>query len=377
MGVRRTASPHDSVPLAFQTHLHTGTKVLVKNGQNRYTKSMKHGLLTFVLCLLCALPAQAVKFSHTEETYSLAKSRFLVPTLLYKNEITYCIATPAQTPTSPTADQLDILVQAALREWTHGIAVRIRAAGREEEMADILKILDKPLRLIRLSSCNLTSHPQFLAVHPSYNPTGLSSDLTVILSSDYCAKVLGSVNSFFAFQYKNTAPFMCLTQNYANPLRAPAPQGYFPAASDPQKRELLKQTDQIFAQAAAGTYDTDVQDQLWQINRMFAWDGPTYFSVLVHEMGHAFGLGDEYLKDRPQEYASPAPGQGIMLRLYNPISCDEIDGMITLLDRFAGVQRTFASFCSNKTVIQNGKALPVSETIQQQVKKQLLHPAAR
>lgn len=110
---------------------------------------------------------------------------------------------------------------------------------------------------------------------------------------------------------------------------------------------------------------------------MFAWDGPTYFSVLVHEMGHAFGLGDEYLKDRPQEYASPAPGQGIMLRLYNPISCDEIDGMITLLDRFSGVQRTFASFCSNKTVIQNGKALPVSETIQQQVKKQLLHPAAR
>lgn len=295
----------------------------------------------------------------------------------FKNEITYCIATPAQTPASPTSEQLDTLLQAALREWTHGIAVRIRAAGREEEMADVLKILDKPLKLKRLPSCDLTAHPQLPEVHPSFNPNGQKADVTLILSSDYCAKLLGSVNSFFAFQYNGNMPFLCLTQNYANPLRAPDPQDYFPAAVDPQKRPLLEQANQIFAKAAAGTYDTKIQNQLWQLNRMFSWDGPTYFSVLVHELGHAFGLGDEYLKNRPQSYAFPVPGQGIMLRLYNPMSCDEIDGMITLLDRFSGVRRTFASFCSNQTVIQNGQVLPASQAIQQQVKTQLQNTPAR
>lgn len=79
----------------------------------------------------------------------------------------------------------------------------------------------------------------------------------------------------------------------------------------------------------------------------------------MHELGHAFGLGDEYRPDtRPNEYSSQQAGQGIMQRLYNRISCDEINGMITLLDRLNQQERTFRSFCPNRSIIVNGTERP-------------------
>ena len=57
------------------------------------------------------------------------------------------------------------------------------------------------------------------------------------------------------------------------------------------------------------------------------------------------------------------------------MSCDEVDGMITLLDRFAGKQRTFASFCSENTYIVNGTekkllAKELAKQISQQIPAQ-------
>ena len=231
------------------------------------------------ICFLgCALSAQALIYSHTEETSFLSKSRFLAQTLLQKNEITYCVAAPENAPSALPADQ------AALREWTHGLAVRIRAAGREKEMADILKILDKPLTLTRLPACDLTEtinaqlcsfltltrlpacdltgHPVLKEVHPSFNPEGQKADLTLILSSPYCSQITGAEKFFFAFEYKGNLPFMCVLQDYANPLKAPAPQDYFPAAKDPQKSQLISQANRIFTQAAAGSYQQETQTKL-------------------------------------------------------------------------------------------------------------------
>lgn len=209
------------------------------------------------ICFLgCALSAQALIYSHTEETSFLSKSRFLAQTLLQKNEITYCVAAPENAPSALPADQ------AALREWTHGLAVRIRAAGREKEMADILKILDKPLTLTRLPACDLTGHPVLKEVHPSFNPEGQKADLTLILSSPYCSQITGAEKFFFAFEYKGNLPFMCVLQDYANPLKAPAPQDYFPAAKDPQKSQLISQANRIFTQAAAGSYQQETQTKL-------------------------------------------------------------------------------------------------------------------
>ncbi len=55
---------------------------------------------------------------------------------------------------------------------------------------------------------------------------------------------------------------MCVLQDYANPLKAPAPQDYFPAAKDPQKSQLISQANRIFTQAAAGSYQQETQTKL-------------------------------------------------------------------------------------------------------------------
>ena len=97
-----------------------------------------------------------------------------------------------------------------------------------------------------------------------------------------------------------------------------------------------------------------------------------FFAIIAHELGHAFGLGDEYLTDRPCTYASQTPGEGLMFNGYQPISCDEVDGMITLLDRFAGKKRTFASFCSGRGLIQNGQEVPPAEPLSDRLAERLL-----
>ena len=65
-------------------------------------------------------------------------------------------------------------------------------------------------------------------------------------------------------------------------------------------------------------------------------------------------------------------GEGLMFNGYQPISCDEVDGMITLLDRFAGKKRTLASFCSGRGLIQNGQEVPPAEPLSDRLAERLL-----
>ncbi len=315
---------------------------------------------------------RAVPYSHTEETDSLPRSRFLVDTLLHKNEITYCIAMPDGEDEFLNTEHISLMLQAALLEWTHGIALRIRAAGRAEEMADILRILDKPLTLTRLPACDLTTHPFIPEVHPDFNPAGQKADLTVIVSSAYCTRLRGQVNSSFVFEYQDTDPFMCLLENYANPVRPPNAQDYFPMANTQEDKALAAAAAAFFQRAAKGDYDTAFQTRLWRLNRLFESDGHAFFAIIAHELGHAFGLGDEYLTDRPRAYASQTAGEGLMFNGYQTISCDEVDGMITLLDRFAEKKRTFASFCSGRGLIQNGQEVPPAGSLSDRLAERLL-----
>ena len=122
------------------------------------------------------------------------------------------------------------------------------------------------------------------------------------------------------------------------PIRCvpPAAQDYFPMANTQEDKALAADAAEVFRRAAQGGYDTAFQTRLWRLNRLFEFDGHAFFAIIAHELGHAFGLGDEYLTDRPCAYASQTAGEGLMFNGYQPISCDEVDGMITLLDRFAG-----------------------------------------
>ena len=181
----------------------------------------------------------------------------------------------------------------------------------------------------RLPACDLTRHPLISKVHPDFDPAGEKADLTVIVSSAYCTHLRGQVNSFFIFEYKDTSPFMCLLDGYANPVRSPAAQDYFPMANTQEDKALAADAAEVFRRAAQGGYDTAFQTRLWRLNRLFEFDGHAFFAIIAHELGHAFGLGDEYLTDRPCTYASQTPGEGLMFNGYQPSSCDEVESAKT------------------------------------------------
>lgn len=307
-------------------------------------------LLAWTGGALCARP-----FSHLEYIQDTPPSVFLAYQLLHKNEITYCLFTDPRDEQALPPAHTDLFIQSALREWTYGIALRIRTAGRAGEMQDILDVLEKPLTLTRLPACDLRAHKLPAPKHPEAAPAVRTPDITFIASREYCYQVRDWDISFYAAEYQNSPPFICLYDTYAqNPLRSISEQEYIPDRDTPDGQQMLKRRADVFSRVAGGDYDESTQRFLWDINRFFSYDEQTVFSIIAHETGHAFGLGDEYLSSRPEVYSSAQPGEGLMCSGYQPVGCDEVDGMITLLDRFSGKKRTFASFCPERGLIVNG-----------------------
>lgn len=323
---------------------------------------MKRILL--ILAFLCGAPllSYAAPYSHIEEIAEVGAERFLAKKLLTQSAITYCVSIPEQKQKMlATEDELALMTESALREWTYGIALRIRQAGRANEFQDILSVLEKPLSLQRVSVCDLSKHPAISSVYPQLDPNGEKADLTILFAPQYCTQLKGEINSFFVFDYKDTTPFICLNGRHSNSVRPPQKDDYFPSLAQPKpenaplsNKDLVFNSPSWFKRVAQGGYTAEEQAYFWRLNRLFEYDGHTFFDILVHETGHAFGLADEYLPSRPKRYASTEAGGGLMKDAYQTISCDEIDGMITLLDRFSGKQRTFKSFCEGRKRIKNG-----------------------
>ena len=81
---------------------------------------------------------------------------------------------------------------------------------------------------------------------------------------------------------------------------------------------------------------------------------------MTHELGHAFGLADQYSGQRYKGsflYNSKVTRPSIMEHS-EEITCDDIDGFITSIDRFLGKNREeFESFCSDGIFIKDGKSV--------------------
>lgn len=311
-----------------------------------YTINMrKVGLLLLLLGGTFA-NLQAEPYSHLEDV-AVQPQTFLAHRLVTADSIRYCVAAY---PSTVSSSDIDTLVQAALREWTHGIALQIRQSGREEDFKDILALLEKPLTLQAVTGCTApTRTPK------TVSPSAPQADIVFVVSGKYCEKEFKKTTPFYSPATDKRGPFICVLENGAeNPLREIYANEYLPQATSPAAQKILQERRELFNRIASGDYSSAQQQALWKTNRFFAYDGPTLFSVIVHELGHAFGLGDENLSSRPTDYASQKPGNGIMKRLYEPIGCDEIDGLVTLLDRLNHTQRTFRSFCPDRDLIENG-----------------------
>lgn len=319
-------------------------------------------------------------FAHLNDIEQQPRTTFITDLIQSTDTVTYCIASD-ENPSWIEDSALDEQLLAALKEWTFGIALRIRAAGRAEEFKDLLPILEKKMVFKRINPCNLSKHDGFLSSHPQYKNNTQTSDITIIVSDSYCKDYFKHTTSFFTYDYKDMPPFMCLQQFKVNPYNYKSGD-YLPSAvSDKEKALAAGFAQNIKNISSSNNYTKAQQDNLWAADRIFYYDDePTYFALIAHELGHAFGLADEYTdKHRDAVYSTKEHGEGLMRHGYQPISCDEVDGIITLSDRFSNTKRTFKSFCNNAIYFQNGiekssTEVNKSKAISDEIKKDLNNP---
>lgn len=318
---------------------------------------MRYLYLTILLLGQIFSIASAAPYSHLAAIAKQPKNKFLANTLLNKNEITYCLTTIAPSYMENIDEHIEKYIHAAIREWTYGIALRIREAGRADEMSDILPILEKDIQITRLPKCNLSSHKEILDYDNSItlNADAPIPDIAVIASEDYCFNLSGKYTSFYFAEWEGGFPLVCLTEIFReDTLKSIRISDYIPDGNTSQGKEMIKNRYSLFHKIIFGQYSFLEQKKLWELDRFFSYDDQTIFSIVVHEFGHAFGLGDEYISRRPSDYSTLEAGEGIMHHHYTTITCDEVDGIITLIDRFAENKRTFTSFCSPEKLIVNG-----------------------
>lgn len=80
-------------------------------------------------------------------------------------------------------------------------------------------------------------------------------------------------------------------------------------------------------------------------------------NTLTHELGHAFGLADQYIKAIVQAdflYTSNVRRPSIMDCEEEHVTCDDIDGFIVSIYRTLDINKDFYSLCADGIFIENG-----------------------
>lgn len=304
----------------------------------------------FILSALCVSAlAWAAPFGHLENV-AVKPSLFLADKLAKQQPITYCVELGAKEVLDISRPEAALYTRAALKEWTYGIALQIETAGRGKEFAAVIPLL-KNARFQQVA-CNLSAHP---AGADYFAPSGAprQADISILISKNYCETYFRKSTAFYMEDYKSAAPFICVMPRYAGLLQDTDRIAVHILNAE-QKAVLAKRLP-LLNRIAQEPYTPADQRHLWQLNRLYSYDGPTYFAAITHELGHAFGLADEYTANNLDPlHQTSTPGQGIMRRLYDPIGCAETDGMLTLLGRYGKGPRAFSGFCPNSAFYTDG-----------------------
>ncbi|MGB2579855.1 hypothetical protein AAIR98_001774 [Elusimicrobium simillimum] len=322
----------------------------------------------------------ASPYAHLDDIEQRGPKKFLLEKILRgANTITYCIALPEGPAEFITEDQLNVQIRAAIREWTYGIALRVKTAGREKEFDHALKTLEKSFKLERLRSCNMQAYPEFVRLFPDYKHNTAEADISFIISDSFAPEGMEDVYGSFTAEHN---PIITMTRAHANIM-----EPYFSDLTAEEK-ENVKEVSAIFRKAAAGAkYTAREQNALWQATGFR--ETLTAFTVLAHELGHAFTLADQYTdisikeinsalikEDKLMYYGQPiktdlmhasvTPGTGLMQYMRH-MSCDEVDGILAYIDKFDkkyfGRDHFFKSFCPHQTYYKNGIPVLKQETI--------------
>ena len=260
---------------------------------------MKKSIFTFLFTVFACAP-NAPGMAHLMNL-DLEDPNHIIKKLKTRTTLNFCIEIFDKAENSGTYYNLtESALRGSFTEWTIGIAFKIRDAGRRQEFEDILPILEKNFE-INIEPCSqLKTYDLALAVFDNEDYSRMPPEV-------YRAR-------------------------------------YFEEGRHPE----IQMRKRLFERDAAIQFGTVG----------FGKKPDPLYPVIMHELGHHFGLADQYkLGNSSMQYASHKSRPTIMdkqKKRNKKIMCDDIDGIVTLMDRFYDTGRTFYSLCGDGVEFTNG-----------------------
>ncbi|WP_424244453.1 hypothetical protein Dip510_001700 [Elusimicrobium posterum] len=301
-------------------------------------KVLLYTLMLAGIILHVAGVAGAVPSGHILDYEKLRTEGKLIIDKLARNQtITYCTYISEEDLKNKlvTSADLKFQVRLAFQAWTDNVAATIRAAGPEyvAEHEGVLKILSKEPDIRDLGRCNTAAFNSSAFPKTSRDTT---ADISFIFNTKYCTSG-GKLPLFMP----EPIAHICLGNfnGYANP---------FYNFRYEKENSITKNVIDIFDKKISPLekYKT------WVILEDFllATKKITLAYVITHELGHAFGAGDQDpvgIEKTDVYYATVKPRKGIMSGENVIPGCDDADTIITSINRALGINNSFNSLCKD------------------------------
>lgn len=272
----------------------------------------------------------------------------LTSRLLHYDTISYCTYSGEMGTDQQT---LSLFFEAAFRRWTLGIANYIEKSGRAEKFPFVMSFLKKPIKLDYMGQCVKNSPRR--------------ADIEIISDIGECKPRKfnegSQVTSYFIGGQgaKNYRPFVsrsaiCIDIKFS-PKEARARLQF-----DSPKMNLFKISEKRYKA---------VEEYIENLAKGIITPAPEdlkyheVFFIMTHEVGHAFGLADEYYGARNichNGLITPYRGEGIMNRNFL-ISPDDVNGMILAIHSIARKEISFKPFGDIPGMIENNKFIPAGQ----------------
>jgi len=257
-------------------------------------------IISFLFCLHSALYSAVLALyeAHIDDL-DTTRPQHIINRMLESDRIDFCISIrddlkPAKN--DKIYAKVEGLVKKSFSNWTAGTAKRIRSKNRANEFESVLNVLEKDFR-VNFEYCDPQNDDKY--------------NLRFIVDTNGFQDVDKSARSFY---------------------------------TNDEDRAIYYRSKSIEPSA------------LVKIIRAI-WPGRPLLATTMHEMGHGFGLADQYndvIRDkRYGVYGTKEPRRSVM-RTAASLTCDDADGMITLIDRFSDTPRTFKSICGDGIEFVNG-----------------------